>query len=46
MLLLCGAESYGAPVLMDKVFVDSTRARGNFDGPVMLASCMVGMMNK
>ena len=43
LLLLCGADSYGAPVLMQKVFVDSSRARGNFDGPVMLASAMVGM---
>ncbi|VVB68430.1 Uncharacterised protein [uncultured archaeon] len=43
LLLLCGANSYGAPVLMDQVFVDSSRARGNFDGPVMLASSMVGM---
>ena len=43
LLLLCGAESYGAPVLMDRVFVDSSRARGGFDGPVMLAGAMVGM---
>jgi putative methanogen marker protein 4 len=43
MLLLCGANSLGAPVLMDRVFVDSSRARGNFNGPVMLASAMVGM---
>jgi len=43
LLLLCGANSYGAPVLMDQVFVDSSRARGNFDGPIMLASSMVGM---
>jgi putative methanogen marker protein 4 len=43
LLLLCKAQSYGAPVLMDRVFVDSSRARGGFDGPVMLASAMVGM---
>jgi putative methanogen marker protein 4 len=43
LALVCGARSMGAPVLMDKVFVDSSRARGNFDGPVMLASAMVGM---
>lgn len=43
LLLLCGASSYGAPVLMDRVFVDSSRARGGFDGPVMLASSMVAM---
>jgi putative methanogen marker protein 4 len=46
LLLLCGAQSYGAPVLMDRVFVDSSRARGGFDGPVMLASCMAGMREK
>lgn len=43
LLLLCGANSLGAPVLMEKVFVDSSRARGNFNGPVMLASAMAGM---
>jgi putative methanogen marker protein 4 len=46
LLLLCGAQSYGAPVLMDKIFVDSSRARGGFDGPVMLASAMAGMSEK
>ena len=46
LLLLCKAQSYGAPVLMDRVFVDSSRARGGFDGPVMLASCMAGMREK
>ena len=43
LLLLCGANSFGAPVLMEKIFVDSSRARGSFDGPVMLASAMAGM---
>jgi putative methanogen marker protein 4 len=43
LLLLCGAQSYGAPVLMEKVYVDCSRARVGFDGPVMLASCMAGM---
>ncbi|MDD4650709.1 MAG: methyltransferase [Methanothrix sp.] len=46
LLLLCGASSYGAPVLMDRVFVDSSRARGGFDGPVMLASSMVAVREK
>ena len=41
LLLLCGAASYGAPVPMQKVFMDSSRARGNFNGPVLLASAMV-----
>jgi predicted methyltransferase MtxX (methanogen marker protein 4) len=43
LLFLCGASSFGAPVLMEKIFVDSSRARGGFDGPVMLASAMAGM---
>lgn len=43
LMLLCGADSFGAPVLMDKIFVDSSRARNDFTGPVMLASAMVGM---
>ena len=43
LLLLCGAQSYGAPVLMDRVFVDSSRARDGFDGPVMLAGCLAGL---
>jgi putative methanogen marker protein 4 len=43
LMLLCGVDSLGAPVLMDKVFVDSSRARDDFTGPVMLASAMVGM---
>lgn len=46
LLLLCGANSLGAPVLMDRVFVDSSRARGNFNGPVMLASAMAGMKER
>jgi putative methanogen marker protein 4 len=41
LLFLCGARALGAPVLMDGVFVDSSRARGDFTGPVMLASAMV-----
>ncbi|MCJ7445718.1 MAG: methanogenesis marker protein Mmp4/MtxX [Methanotrichaceae archaeon] len=43
LLLLCNANSMGAPVLMDKIFVDSSRARGNFDGPIMLASAMASL---
>jgi putative methanogen marker protein 4 len=41
LLLLCGASALGAPVLMDKVFIDSSRARGNFNGPIMLASALL-----
>jgi putative methanogen marker protein 4 len=43
LMLLCRANSLGAPVLMDQVFVDSSRARNDFTGPVMLASAMVEM---
>ncbi len=43
LMLLCGASALGAPVLMDKIFVDSSRARNDFTGPVMLASALVGM---
>ncbi|MDD1753952.1 MAG: methanogenesis marker protein Mmp4/MtxX [Methanotrichaceae archaeon] len=43
LVLLCDANALGAPVLMDKVFVDSSRARENFTGPIILASAMAGM---
>jgi putative methanogen marker protein 4 len=41
--LLCGANALGAPVLMDRVFVDSSRARGDFTGPIITASALVAM---
>lgn len=40
LLFLCRARAFGAPVLMDEVFVDSSRARGDFNGPIMLASAL------
>ncbi len=46
LMLLCGAKSYGAPILtekMDRIFIDSSRARNGFEGPVMLAGAMAGM---
>lgn len=43
LMLLCGAKSLGAPVLMDQIFVDSSRARNDFTGPVMLASALTGI---
>lgn len=46
LLLLCGAQSFGAPVLMDRIFVDSSRSRGGFDGPVMLASALSGIRRR
>ncbi len=40
--MVCGANSMGAPIITDKiVFIDSTRARSDFVGPVILASAMV-----
>jgi hypothetical protein len=41
-----GHKSNGVPVLMDRIFVDASRARGGYDGPVMLASAMAGMREK
>ncbi|MCQ8902867.1 MAG: methanogenesis marker protein Mmp4/MtxX [Methanothrix sp.] len=44
MLMVCGATAMGAPVLTDEiVFVDSTRARSEFIGPIILASALVSM---
>jgi len=43
MMLLSGVNGFGAPVIMDRVFVDSSRARRDFVGPIMLASALVGM---
>ena len=46
LMLLSGAEGYGAPVIMDPVFVDSSRARKSFNGPIMLASALVAMKGR
>lgn len=47
MLMVCGATALGAPVLTDEiVFVDSTRARSEFTGPVILASALVSMRDR
>jgi len=46
LMLLSGAEGLGAPVIMDPVFVDSSRARKDFVGPIMLASALVGMKGR
>jgi putative methanogen marker protein 4 len=43
LMLLCGVKALGAPVLMDEIFVDSSRARNDFFGPVMLASALAAM---
>ena len=46
LLLLCDAKALGAPVMMDEVFVDSSRARGDYTGPVVLASALAGIRRK
>ena len=46
LMLLCRVDSFGAPVLMDKIFVDSSRARNDFIGPVILASALVGLKDR
>jgi predicted methyltransferase MtxX (methanogen marker protein 4) len=45
-MLLSGARGFGAPVLMDPVFVDSSRARRSFVGPVALAGALVAMKGR
>lgn len=46
LMLLSGARGFGAPVLMDPVFVDSSRARRSFVGPVALAGALVAMKGR
>jgi len=46
LMLLSGATGFGAPVIMDPVFVDSSRARKSFSGPITLASALVAMKGR
>ncbi len=46
LMLLSGAEGFGAPAIMDPVFVDSSRARKSFSGPIILASALVAMKGR
>ena len=46
LMLLSGARGFGAPVIMDPVFVDSSRARKSFVGPIALASALVAMKGR
>ncbi len=46
LLLLCDAKALGAPVMMDEIFVDSSRARGDYTGPVVLASALADIRRK
>lgn len=40
LVLLGGGDGFGAPVLMDRVFVDSSRAKGDYTKPIMMASAL------
>lgn len=40
LVFLGGGHGYGAPVLMDKVFVDTSRVRGDYSKAIMLASAL------
>lgn len=46
LMLLSGAMGFGAPVIMEPVFVDSSRARKSFVGPIILASALVAMKGR
>jgi putative methanogen marker protein 4 len=41
LVFLGGGYGHGAPVLMDKVFVDTSRVGGNYTKAIMLASALV-----
>ena len=40
LVFLGGGHGYGAPVLMEKVFVDTSRVRGDYSKAIMLASAL------
>jgi putative methanogen marker protein 4 len=40
LVFLGGGDGFGAPVLMDGVFVDSSRAKGDYTKPIMMASAL------
>jgi len=40
-VFLGGGHGYGAPVLMDKVFVDTSRVKEDAKRAIMLASALV-----
>ncbi|MFU8767526.1 MAG: methanogenesis marker protein Mmp4/MtxX [Candidatus Methanoperedens sp.] len=40
LVFLGGGHGYGAPVLMEKVFVDTSRARGDYSKAIMLTSAL------
>lgn len=41
LVFLGGGYGYGAPVLMDRVFVDTSRVIGNYKRAIMMASALV-----
>ncbi len=40
LVLIGGGDGFGAPVLMNHVFVDTSRAKGDYSKPIMLASAL------
>ncbi len=42
LVLVAGGYGYGAPVLMDKVFVDSSRVGGHYTKAIIMASALAG----
>ncbi len=42
LVLVAGGYGYGAAVLMDKVFVDSSRVGGHYTKAIMIASALAG----
>lgn len=40
LVLLGGGDGLGAPVMMNHVFVDTSRAKGDYSKPIMLASAL------
>jgi putative methanogen marker protein 4 len=42
LVLVAGGYGYGAPVLMDKVFVDTSRVGGHYTKAIMMASALAG----
>ncbi len=40
LVLLGGGDGLGAPVMMNHVFIDTSRAKGDYSKPIMLASAL------
>ncbi len=46
LLFLGEGQSFGAPALIDEIFVDSSRSRSEFTGPIMLAAALAGIRRR